>query len=171
MNIRLSSIAAMADNRVIGKDGGLPWHLSEDLKYFKRTTMGKPMIMGRKSFEAFPKPLPGRAHIVISRSHGSDDYDDLTQDGVYKVSSIESALTLAERIAEAFNLDEIFVTGGGEIYGQTMDKIDRLYLTLIHKDYEGDTLFPDVKFDALRVVSKDVHEGDPRFTFLVMDRV
>lgn len=157
---RLSSITAIAKNNVIGRDGTLIWHIPEELKHFKTTTMGKPMIMGRKSFEAFEKPLPGRDHIVISRTPQED------QERVFWVSSIDEAIAKAKTL----NNEEIFITGGGEIYKQTMGLIDRLYLTIINRDYEGDTVFPEINWDDWTITSQTLHDGDPSFTIYVLDK-
>jgi len=158
---RLSSIVAMAQNNVIGGDNKLLWHLSEDLKHFKRTTMGKPMIMGRKTFESFGgKPLPGRDHIVISRSPQPD------QERVFWVTSIDEAIEKANALTD----DEIMICGGGEIYKQTLDTIDRLYLTVVGRDYEGDTTFPTLNWNGWVKTEERPHDGDPSFTIYVLDR-
>lgn len=168
--IRISSIAAMAKNRVIGKDNTLIWHLPEDLKHFKRTTMGKPMVMGRKCFESLPGLLPGRAHIVVSRSGFTDGREQ-----VYSASSIEEGIELAKKIATDSEEDEIFITGGGEIYKQTMNRIERLYLTILKRDYEGDTFFPEVDFENWHETEREDFPADsendrPAFTILTLDR-
>lgn len=115
----LSHIAAMAKNRVIGKDNKLPWHLPEDFRFFKKMTDGRIMIMGRKTFESLPGHLPNRHHIIVSRSHFVADEGD-----VDFVSSIDEALKLAEELI-ADPSEEVFIVGGGEIYKQTLDKVDR----------------------------------------------
>lgn len=166
--IKLSAIVAMAENRVIGGDNKLLWHLPADLKHFKNTTMNKPMIMGRKSFESLPGILPGRPHIVISRSmvlaHESDQF--------HGVQSIDDAIELAS----TFDTDEIMICGGGEIYKQTLDTLDRLYLTIVHKDYEGDTHFPKLNWDHWEVGDVVEHEEDdekdrPAFTIFTLDKI
>lgn len=158
---RLSSIVAMAQNNVIGGDNKLLWHISEDLKHFKRTTMGKPMIMGRKTFESFGgKPLPGRDHIVISRTPQDDE------SRVFWVSSIDEAIAKASTL----NDEEIFITGGGEIYKQTLETIDRLYITIVGRDYAGDTTFPDFNWDDWIITEERPHDGDPSFTIYVLDK-
>ncbi len=167
-NIKLCAIVAMAENRVIGKDNSLIWHLPEDLKHFKRTTMGKPMIMGRKSFESLPGLLPGRPHIIISRS-------DTTFEGAHHVSSIEEGIALGRKIAEEAGQDEIFITGGGEIYKQTLPDIERLYLTIVHDEFEGDTYFPAINWDEWDITEDIEHEADeeksrPAFTIFTLDR-
>ena len=158
---RLSSIVAMAQNNVIGGDNKLLWHISEDLKHFKATTMGKPMIMGRKTFESFGgKPLPGRDHIVISRSPQADE------ERVFWVSSIDEAIAKAATL----NDEEVFITGGGEIYKQTLERIDRLYLTVVARDYDGDAIFPALNWDDWIKTEERPHDGDPSFTIYVLDK-
>ena len=187
--IKLSSIVAIAENHAIGKDNGMIWHLPEDLKHFKRTTMGKPIIMGRKSYESLGKPLPGRANIVISRSFDNLPEDAPTQihtdmeapdtqqaadkTALHYVRSIEDGIALGRKIAEQDNAEEIFITGGGEIYKQTLPNTERLYLTLIHKDYEGDTFFPEFDWAEWNIASEEKHEAEddrPAFTFFTLER-
>lgn len=163
--IMLSAIAAMAQNRVIGKDNALIWHIPEDLKYFKRTTLGKPIIMGRKSYEALGKPLPGRANIVISRSHS---LPQINENGPFCVSAIDEAITLGKQKAQETGAEEIFITGGGEIYKQTLNRLDKLYLTLLHRDYEGDTHFPAFDWKDWETLSEEKQEGDPAYTFFIL---
>lgn len=181
--IQLCSIAAMSENNVIGKDGDIPWHISQDFRYFKRSTMGKPMIMGRKCFESLPGILPGRPHIVVSRSafanttpnsfgpaneHESESRP--IHSGLYYAESIGEGIDLGQKIARQCDADQIFIAGGGEIYKQTMGLIDRLYLTLIHRNYEGDTFFPKFDWDDWHILSEERHEGDPAFTFFVLEK-
>lgn len=124
-------IAAMANNRVIGKDNDMPWHLPADLQHFKKVTLGKPVIMGRKTFESIGRALPGRRNIVISRNL------DYTQEGIEVVTSPEAALSAVE------DSDEIMIIGGGHIYDIFLPYAQRLYLTFIDLEVEGDTQFPD----------------------------
>lgn len=128
----LALIVAHDPNLVIGLEGGMPWHFSEDLKHFKRTTMGHPMIMGRGVFEELnEKPLPGRENIVLSRTRNYDH--------VLTYSSLEKAL-------ESLSDEElVFVIGGGEVYRQTIDRADLLYVTEVHQEFEGDTFFPEYR--------------------------
>jgi dihydrofolate reductase len=128
--MRIALIAAMANNRVIGKDNQMPWHLPEDLRYFKAMTLGKPVVMGRKTFESIGRPLPGRHNIVISRQ------PDYRLDGVSCVSSFEEAKKVAGEC------DELIVMGGGQLYAQVMPLADIMYLTFIKLETEGDTFFP-----------------------------
>ena len=127
----ISMIAAMANDRVIGKDNQMPWHLPADFTWFKRCTMGKPVVMGRKTYESIGRPLPGRHNIVISRD------DSLVIDGVSTVSSIEQALELVKES------EEVMIIGGGSIYQACLAKANRLDVTEIKADIEGDTHFPD----------------------------
>lgn len=129
--MRIAMIAAMANNRVIGKDNQMPWHLPEDLKHFKAMTLGKPVVMGRKTFESIGRPLPGRHNIVISRQ------DDYPHEGISLASSFEEALVLAG------DCEELVVIGGGQLYKTLLPRADKLYLTEIDLDVEGDTHFPE----------------------------
>jgi len=151
----LSAIAAMAKNRVIGVNNGLPWNIPEDMKFFRDMTKGHVMIMGRKTFESFGgKPLPNRFHIVITRNQGYR-FEDPT---VEVVSDLKSAMELAHMLTTKYQKkfgDEVFVIGGGEIYKQSMDVLDRIYLTVIEKDYSGDAKFPEFS-------EKDFHLTDKK---------
>lgn len=129
--MRIAMIAAMAKNRVIGKDNKMPWHLPEDLRHFKAMTLGKPVVMGRKTFESIGRPLPGRHNIVISRQA------DLQIEGVTCVTSFEAAKRAAG------DCEELVVIGGGQLYKQLLPQADRLYLTQINLDVDGDTFFPE----------------------------
>lgn len=128
--MRIAMIAAMANNRVIGKDNKMPWHLPEDLRHFKAMTLSKPVIMGRKTYESIGRPLPGRHNIVISRN------SQLTIDGVTCVTDFDAALKAAGDCAE------VVVIGGGQLYEQLLPQADVLYLTMIDLDVDGDTVFP-----------------------------
>lgn len=124
-------IAAMANNRVIGLDNKMPWHLPADLQHFKKVTTGKPVIMGRKTFESIGRPLPGRRNIIITRN------SEYTAQGIETVTTPEAALKLV------CDVEEVMIIGGGNIYEQFLPKADRLYLTFIDLDVNGDTQFPD----------------------------
>jgi dihydrofolate reductase len=139
--MKVSIIVAAAANNVIGADGGLPWRLSEDLRRFKEITMGKPMIMGRLTFESIGKALPGRPNIVIT---SQADYQAV---GVDVVATPEAALKLAGAA------DEVMVIGGGAVYKQFLPMTDRIYLTRIHTVVDGDTFFPEIGEDEWRIVS------------------
>ncbi|MFA0125104.1 type 3 dihydrofolate reductase, partial [Vibrio sp. 10N.261.48.A2] len=127
----ISMIAAMANNRVIGKDNQMPWHLPADFAWFKRSTMGKPVVMGRKTYDSIGRPLPGRVNVVISRD------ESLEIEGVTTVTSIDQALELVS------DVDEVMIIGGGSIYESCLPKANKLYLTYIDFDVDGDTQFPD----------------------------
>ncbi len=160
----VSLIAAMADNRVIGRGGGLPWRLPDDLKHFKRLTVDHTVIMGRKTFDEVRRPLANRRNVVISRNPG------FAPRGVTVVPSLEEGLALAatER--------EVFVIGGGEIYRQALPVADRIYLTVVHAMIEGDTWFPPFETsDGWVLVEETPHPRDDRhpwpFTFRTYHRV
>lgn len=147
----LSHIAAIAKNKVIGVDGDLPWDLPEDMKFFRQKTSGHIIVMGRKTFESFPKPLKNRLHVVITRQK---DYQ--VPEGVEVFSNIQSALEFCKGQTDQWG-EEVFIIGGGEIYKQTLTQADQLYLTLIDKEFSGDAKYPD--FEDQFVIS----EKDDRF--------
>ena len=161
--MRLSIIAALARNRVIGRDNRLPWRLPADWRRFKQLTMGHHLIMGRRTFESIGRPLPGRISIVLT---GRRSYAPA---GVQVASSLEKALRLAR------GDDEVFVGGGAGVYRQTLALADRMYLTLLPDDFDGDTYFPRYDESRWEVRRTEVHEPektDPeRYTFLTLDRI
>src|SRR5690606_6245533 len=169
MSKQIAMIVAMASNRVIGRNNQLPWHIPGDLKFFKATTMGKPLVMGRKTFESIGRPLPGRDNIVITRSQ------EWQADGVLIAHSLEQALDMAEASAEATGADEIMVIGGGEIFTAIMARTDRLYLTLVQADVEGDAYFPELDWAAWHEVSREdfaAENANPYdYSIRVYDRV
>ena len=134
--MKLSLIAAVSDNGVIGRDGELPWHVPGDLRFFKRVTMGKPVIMGRRTWESIRKPLPGRTNIVVTRQHG------YRADGAEVTATLEDALALATEVATRDGVEELMVVGGEELYRLALPVADRLYITEVHADVEGDARFP-----------------------------
>lgn len=151
---KISLIAAMAKDRVIGKDNDMPWHLPADLQHFKRVTLGKPVIMGRRTFESIGRPLPGRKNIVITRNV------DWSHDGVEVVSSTDMAMSLVT------DAEEVMIIGGGKIYEQFLAKADSLYLTFIDLTVEGDTCFPDwTKVGTWQQVSHESHHSDEKNVF------
>ncbi len=150
----LSMIVAMADNNIIGKDNDMPWHLPADLAYFKKTTLGKPIIMGRKTFESIGRPLPGRRNIVISRDTSYEG------NGIEVVNSVEQALALINNSADA--VDEIMVIGGGAIYRHCLTKANRLYVTHIKANIEGDTQFPEFNDGTWRKVHSEPSVSDEK---------
>jgi len=133
----LALVVAVAKNGVIGMEGGMPWHLSTDLKRFKRDTLGKPVIMGRRTFESIGKALPGRLNIVVSRS------EFVAADTVH-ATSINAAMFLAEGWARENDAKEICVIGGGQIYNETLPLASRLYVTHVMAEPDGDTRFPEI---------------------------
>ncbi|WP_439515309.1 type 3 dihydrofolate reductase [Oceanibaculum nanhaiense] len=139
-----SAIAALARNRVIGQGNGLPWRLPGDLKFFKATTLGKPVVMGRKTFQSIGRPLPGRPNIVVTRDPG------FTAEGVHVVRDIDTALDLAATLARETGAEEVMVIGGAEIYAQALPRLDRLYLTEIDAEIAGDAYFPEIEPRAWR---------------------
>ncbi len=145
---RLSLIVAMDENRLIGSDNRLPWHLPADLALFKRTTMGKPVVMGRKTFESIGKPLPGRRNIVITRN------PSFKAEGCEVVSDIDSALAICA------DDEEIMLIGGASLYQQTIDRADCMYITLIHHEFDGDTWFPEFDPGDWRVAEREDFEAD-----------
>lgn len=149
--IRLALIVAAAENGVIGRNNALPWYLPEDLRYFKRVTMGKPIIMGRKTFESIGKPLPGRTNIVITRN------PVFLAEGVKVVSSLAAALELAQHIAQVDGIEEAVVIGGAGIYQAALPFADRLYLTEVHASVEGDAELPAIDWTQWREVSREEH--------------
>jgi dihydrofolate reductase len=162
----IAFVAAISRNGVIGRDGGLPWRLPSDLKHFKALTMGKPVIMGRKTWESLPrKPLPGRENVVITRQ------SDYRAEGAHVVKTIDDALQLAE----SFRPEEIAIIGGGEIYRSLFDRAGRLYLTEVDLDTEGDTYFPPINSRDWREIACERHEKGPHdsagFTVRVFDRI
>lgn len=160
----ISAIVAAAENLVIGKDGQMPWHLPGDLAYFKKTTLGHCVIMGRTSFQALGKPLVNRTNIVLTRNVG------FSAEGILVVHDIDTALEEARRRGE----EEVFILGGGEIYRQTQEIWHRLYLTEIHATPEGDTFFPEINLLQWREVWQEYHPADEKnqyaFTFRRYER-
>lgn len=145
-------VSAVAENGMIGADNAMPWRLPSDLKHFKALTLGKPVVMGRKTFESLGKPLPGRPHVVISRQA-----IDLPE-GVHLVQSLDAALELAGRLAAASGAEDVMIIGGGQIYAQAMAHADRLELTRVHASPEGDTLFPPVDGNVWQLVAERAGE-------------
>lgn len=143
----LSLIVAVSRNNVIGKNNRLPWHLPADLAWFRQNTTGKPVIMGRKTFESIGRPLPKRTNIVLSRK----PYE---QAGIIWQSSLESAVDFVREF------DEVFLIGGGELFKQYLPKADKLYLTQIQADVEGDTFFPELNWNEWQVEFEEYRQAD-----------
>lgn len=139
--LAISFVVAIAQNGIIGHEGDLPWKLSSDLKRFKALTLGKPVVMGRKTYQSIGKPLPGRENIVITRDRS------FRAEGVHVVGSVEEALELGERLARRDGGHEVVVIGGGQIYAQTLDRATVLHVTHVESELEGDTRFPRIDPD------------------------
>ncbi len=160
-----SIIVAAAQNNCIGKDGDLPWHIPGDLKRLKEITMGKPLIMGRKTHESVSdhrggKPLPGRTHYVISRTLAPSEIK-----GVHVSRSLEKSIHQAQEFALQNNLDEIIIFGGAEIYKQALSITDKIYLTRINTHVDGDAFFPDLHMDEWEETSAEEHETDEGLSY------
>lgn len=166
--MKLSLIVAMAENRVIGRDNKLPWYLPQDLKYFKAVTMGKPIIMGRKTYESIGKPLPGRPNIVVSRN------PDWQADGVTVKHELEQALSYGESLLEINGGDELMLIGGAQLYEAALPMAQRLYLTQVHAEVEGDAYFPEFEQSQWREVGREDFQAEgPNpydYSFIVMDK-
>ncbi|MDP2205217.1 MAG: dihydrofolate reductase [Alphaproteobacteria bacterium] len=165
---KISLIAAVAENGVIGKGNELPWRIKSEMQYFKRTTSGKPVVMGRKSFESLGKPLTDRTNIIISRN------PEYRIEGCVTVTSLDEGLAAAQEVAARDGVDEIFIGGGADIYRQTLPLADRLYLTDVHLTPEGDTLFPAFDRAGWREVKREFHaakDGESAdYTITVLER-
>lgn len=159
----VSIIVAIAQNGTIGDKNALLWHIKEDMRFFRTTTSGHPVIMGRKTFESLgSKPLPKRKNIVITRS-------DVEFEGAFAAHSLAEAIALAE------GDEEIFIMGGAQIYAQALDVADRMYITRVERDYEGDTAFPEVDYSKWELVKEERFERgeeyESPFAFLVYDKI
>jgi dihydrofolate reductase len=160
----ITLIAAVADNGVIGAEGGMPWHLPADLAHFKRLTLGKPVLMGRLTWEAIGRPLPGRANLVLTR--------DLhwRAEGAERVTSLDQALDVARNAGAA----ELMVIGGAEVYRQALPRAARIYLTRVHAEPWGDTWFPELDPDEWREVGRREQLADEQngwdLTFVALER-
>lgn len=157
----ITIIAAAGENNSLGKDNDLVWHLPDDFKRFKELTSGNYILMGRKTFETFPKPLPNRKHLIITRQ---DNYS--VPENCFVFDTIQSAIDFTDN-------QDIWIIGGGEIYKQSMDIVDRIELTRVHSDFEADTFFPEIG-EEWELVSEEYHPADERhkydFTYLTYNR-
>jgi dihydrofolate reductase len=160
--MKIAIIVATDNNRLIGKDNDLPWKLSADLKYFKQVTMGKPLIMGRKTHESIGRPLPGRKNIIITRDQ------TFNADGCVVVNSIEAAL------AECSDAEEVMVMGGASLYEQFLPRADKLYLTKVDAELAGDTWFPEWQLAQWTELEREDHQADEKnefdYSFIVSER-
>ena len=164
----LSLIAALGENRVIGVDNSMPWHLPADFKYFKATTLGKPIIMGRKTWDSLGRPLPGRLNLVVSRQ------TDLQLEGAEVFASLDAAVERAQAWAKEQGVSEVMLIGGAQLYTQGLADADRLYLTRVGLSPQGDAWFPEFDQAQWTLVSNEPHaaeEGKPAFSFEVWERV
>ena len=170
--MRLSLIVAMAKNRTIGLDGAMPWHIPEDLKFFKRVTMGHPVIMGRKTYQSIGAALPGRTNIVVTRNK---DFEAADADVVHDLSE---ALTKAKATEELWRPDggreEIFVIGGADIYGQALPEAQRIYMTEVHQDIPGDAFFPELAEGEWKETDRQDRDpetpGGSAYSLVILDR-
>ena len=197
MNLIYSHICAAAENNTIGLQGELPWNIPEDLQFFKEKTLGKALIMGRKTFESLGKPLPRRLNIIITRKKKPQLKADLTtyipiwtggvshgvggradplmamkkSMSVVFSSSIEGAMDFCsqEEIQKQYG-KEIFIIGGGEIYKHTLPLVHRIYLTRIHRKYEGDAFYPEIPEEEFQEIDRKDREGDPSYSFITYER-
>lgn len=160
----LSAIAAMSENRVIGIDNQLPWHLPADLKHFKTLTTGHPILMGRKTYESIGRPLPNRTNIIITRNA------DFTAPGCVVVTSIDHAMTHAAKE----NVQEIFIIGGAEVYKQLLPHVQCIYLTIVHEQFEGDAFFPELDVKEWKETARETHAADENneysYSFITLSR-
>ncbi|MFV1871783.1 MAG: dihydrofolate reductase [Oleiphilus sp.] len=166
--MKCSMIVAMSENRVIGINNKLPWYLPNDMKYFKQVTMGKPIIMGRKTYESIGKPLPGRANIVITRN------TQWQAEGVKVAHSLEQAIALAEAISNIDGQSEVMIIGGDQIYKACLPQVDRVYLTKVHAEVQGDAWFPEVDWSSWQEVGREDFQAEGAnpydYSFIVYDR-
>ena len=164
-NLRINHIAAIAENRVIGLNGAMPWNIPEDFKFFKSKTMGHAMIMGRKTWDSIARKLPGRATVVVS-----SQTDLQLPEGVVLCGSFTDALDWCLKNQDTWGC-EVFVVGGGEIYRQTLEAADRLFITEIHRVLDGDTRYPEISMQEFELTQSEPHlEGPVPFTFKTLLR-
>jgi dihydrofolate reductase len=159
----LSHIVAASENSVIGKEGGLPWSIPEDMKFFKDKTKGKIIIMGRKTYESVGHPLPNRLNVVVTRQPG------YKAEGGIVFTNVAAAIEYAKTRVKDFD-PEIFIIGGGEIYKETLSIVDRIYLTRIHKKIDGDTYYPEVPTKVFSLVDQSDRTEPVPFSFLTYER-
>ncbi len=161
-NFILSHIAAASQNNVIGFRNKLPWDIPEDLKFFQKKTKEHVIIMGRKTFESLGRPLPKRTNIIVSKNK------NFKPQGCFVFPDINLAIQEAKNRSEK---DEIFIIGGGEIYRQSISKIQKIYLTRIHKEFKGDAFYPEIPKNQFQLTVQEDHSGSPSFSFLTYVRV
>ncbi|MEM7619013.1 MAG: dihydrofolate reductase [Pseudomonadota bacterium] len=168
MDLHYHIVVAMTENRIIGSNNAMPWRQSSDLKHFKMLTYGKPIIMGRKTFQTIGKPLEGRNNIVITRN------PDFHVEGVRIAFDLHNAKSWAYEYAKESNVEEAMIIGGAEIYQLFLPEVSRIYLTEIHTQLEGDTKFPELDMSQWEEVKRVRHQAGPKddydFSFIVLDR-
>ena len=165
--VRIALIAAVAENNVIGNNNALPWHIPADLKYFKQVTMGKPIIMGRLTYESIGKALPGRTNIVVTNNKG------FLVPGVRVCHSLEAAIRLAKELVRGMSVGEVVIVGGGQIYRQAMSVVDRMYLTRVKRAVLGDAVFPAYRvqeWEEASIGSSPASVDQPACEFLMLTR-
>lgn len=164
MAMQITLVVAMSENRVIGRDGGLPWQISADLKHFKKVTMGSPIIMGRKTWDSIGRALPGRRNIVITRN------TDFSPEGADTVTTIDAALALCRED----DADKAMIIGGGQIYAETINIADVIELTEVHETIDGDTVFPVIDLDIWQEAARELQSAEmpdgPTFSFVTLIR-
>ena len=165
----IALVVAMGENRAIGRGGDLPWHLHSDMRYFRKVTMGKPIIMGRLTFRSLGRALDGRVNIVLTRDR------DFIAPGAVMAYSLAEGIDVARRAAAAAGVDEIMVMGGEDVFREVLPQASRIYLTEVHSAPHADTWFPQLDLSEWREVSREAHEAGPRddhaFSFVVLDRI
>jgi len=159
-SLKVSIICALSENRAIGKDNKLIWHISDDLKRFKSLTMGHPVIMGRKTYDSIGKSLPGRTNIIITRN----------MDFKARCCKVAGSLEEAIKIAKEKDNGEIFIIGGGQIFDQAIGMCDKLYLTLVSGEYDGDTFFPDYKSFKKKVSEEEKRDQGIAYKFIDLEK-
>ncbi|MBS7328114.1 MAG: dihydrofolate reductase [Oxalobacter sp.] len=152
----ISHVVAMAENRVIGKDGGMPWHIPGEQKIFKNLTVGRVLVMGRKTHESIGRVLPDRTTVIVTRQKGYE------VPGAYVVHSVEEALTLAKTLGN----DDIVIGGGGELFAQTLPITDRIYLTVVHRSFDGETVYPELPESQFIEVSRKEVDASIPYAFI-----
>jgi dihydrofolate reductase len=165
----IALVVAMGENRAIGRGGNLPWHLHSDMRYFRKITMGKPVVMGRRTFKSLPRVLDGRLNIVLTRDRGF-----VAPDAVM-AHSLEEGLAAARGSAARTGADEIMIIGGEDVFREVLPQAGRIYLTEVHASPDADTWFPELDGGVWREVFRETHEAGPKddhaFSFVVLDRV
>lgn len=168
--VSIALVVAVARNGAIGKDGDMPWHLPGELAYFKRITMGKPILMGRRTWQSLPRrPLPGRPNLVVTRDDG------FSAEGAERFSTLDEALDRGAALASDLGVEELAIIGGAQIYAACLPRATRIYLTEIDAEPDADTFFPPINPDAwqetARQPGRDPQDGAPGYSYVILDRV